>query len=351
MSIAPRASASAAGDVEAWLAELGLEPLERADREGVTSWDLVLDGTPPVRASRHADPRSRPRAHRLGALRAADQRQLPQVVPAAAALERRDAVREVRRRRGRAPAADRRDPGRRASTGTRSASRSPACSRSPTGSTSPRPPGSRAAAGRSRRRRTATGPGTPAPGALRDRARRAAGARGARRRDRVDRADRRSPRSRPCASGARSASPSWSRSRSPGSRPAVGALPASPAAAANTDLTLVTNATYTVQPTHGRVHVVVAIDARNHRGETRTHKYYFDHAFLAVQPGASGFAISGAKGATRARRRSGRRTRRCCGSTSARGCTAAAAARSSSPSTSWTRASPRTARSGSGRAS
>jgi hypothetical protein len=44
MSIAPRASASAAGDVEAWLAELDLEPLERADREGVTSWDLVLDG-------------------------------------------------------------------------------------------------------------------------------------------------------------------------------------------------------------------------------------------------------------------------------------------------------------------
>ena len=44
MSIAPRASATAAADVEAWLAELGLEPLERADREGVTSWDLVLDG-------------------------------------------------------------------------------------------------------------------------------------------------------------------------------------------------------------------------------------------------------------------------------------------------------------------
>src|SRR6478735_3351920 len=44
MSIAPRASATAAGDVEAWLAELDLEPLERADREGVTSWDLVLDG-------------------------------------------------------------------------------------------------------------------------------------------------------------------------------------------------------------------------------------------------------------------------------------------------------------------
>jgi len=30
--------------VEAWLAELGLAPLERVDREGVTSWDLILDG-------------------------------------------------------------------------------------------------------------------------------------------------------------------------------------------------------------------------------------------------------------------------------------------------------------------
>ncbi len=44
MSLAPRPSARAAADVEAWLAELGLVPLERADREGVTSWDLVLDG-------------------------------------------------------------------------------------------------------------------------------------------------------------------------------------------------------------------------------------------------------------------------------------------------------------------
>jgi hypothetical protein len=31
-------------DVEGWLAELGLEPIERADREGIHSWDLVLDG-------------------------------------------------------------------------------------------------------------------------------------------------------------------------------------------------------------------------------------------------------------------------------------------------------------------
>jgi hypothetical protein len=44
MSPAPLASACAAADVEAWLADLGLQPLERADREGVSSWDLLLDG-------------------------------------------------------------------------------------------------------------------------------------------------------------------------------------------------------------------------------------------------------------------------------------------------------------------
>jgi hypothetical protein len=31
-------------DVERWLADLGLEPLERAERDGIASWDLVLDG-------------------------------------------------------------------------------------------------------------------------------------------------------------------------------------------------------------------------------------------------------------------------------------------------------------------
>lgn len=31
-------------DVEGWFTELGLAPSERADREGISSWDLVLDG-------------------------------------------------------------------------------------------------------------------------------------------------------------------------------------------------------------------------------------------------------------------------------------------------------------------
>jgi hypothetical protein len=39
-----RRGAPEAADVEGWLAELGVTPLERSDREGVTSWDVVLDG-------------------------------------------------------------------------------------------------------------------------------------------------------------------------------------------------------------------------------------------------------------------------------------------------------------------
>ncbi|MFP5343201.1 MAG: YbjN domain-containing protein [Candidatus Limnocylindria bacterium] len=31
-------------DVERQFADLGLHPLERADRDGITSWDLILDG-------------------------------------------------------------------------------------------------------------------------------------------------------------------------------------------------------------------------------------------------------------------------------------------------------------------
>jgi hypothetical protein len=34
----------APGAVDGWLRELGLEALERAEREGVASWDLVVDG-------------------------------------------------------------------------------------------------------------------------------------------------------------------------------------------------------------------------------------------------------------------------------------------------------------------
>lgn len=31
-------------DVEGWLSELAIEPIERAERDGIASWDLLLDG-------------------------------------------------------------------------------------------------------------------------------------------------------------------------------------------------------------------------------------------------------------------------------------------------------------------
>src|SRR5512141_642697 len=40
---APTGAASPA-DIERWLTDLGLEPIDRADRDGIASWDLVLDG-------------------------------------------------------------------------------------------------------------------------------------------------------------------------------------------------------------------------------------------------------------------------------------------------------------------
>jgi hypothetical protein len=43
-SVDPGAPTVRPADVERWLADLGLEPVERADRDGITSWDLVLDG-------------------------------------------------------------------------------------------------------------------------------------------------------------------------------------------------------------------------------------------------------------------------------------------------------------------
>lgn len=40
----PGAPAVHPADVERWLVDLGLEPVERAERDGIASWDLVLDG-------------------------------------------------------------------------------------------------------------------------------------------------------------------------------------------------------------------------------------------------------------------------------------------------------------------
>jgi Putative bacterial sensory transduction regulator len=40
----PGAPSVRQADVEGWLADLGLTPTDRADRDGIFSWDLVLDG-------------------------------------------------------------------------------------------------------------------------------------------------------------------------------------------------------------------------------------------------------------------------------------------------------------------
>jgi hypothetical protein len=74
--------------------------------------------------------------------------------------------------------------------------------------------------------------------------------------------------------------------------PAVvpGAVPVVRAAAP--DLTIVTDATYTVQPEQHRVRVNLNLVLTNHLKDTVTKRYYFDQAFLAVLPGTSGYAFS-----------------------------------------------------------
>ena len=75
----------------------------------------------------------------------------------------------------------------------------------------------------------------------------------------------------------------------------VGALApaaAAPALAAGPGMTIVSNATYTVDPDHGVVHVAVNLTAANHLTDTKTRLYYFDKAFLAVPPNTVGFKVS-----------------------------------------------------------
>ena len=77
----------------------------------------------------------------------------------------------------------------------------------------------------------------------------------------------------------------------------VSGLPAGPsgppsARAATPDLTIVTSARYDVQPTRHRVHVTVDLTLTNHLRDTVTKRFFFDHAFLAVLPSSSGYALS-----------------------------------------------------------
>jgi hypothetical protein len=42
--VPPVTTAPRPADVEAWFSELGLTPFERADRDGISSWDVIVDG-------------------------------------------------------------------------------------------------------------------------------------------------------------------------------------------------------------------------------------------------------------------------------------------------------------------
>jgi hypothetical protein len=64
------------------------------------------------------------------------------------------------------------------------------------------------------------------------------------------------------------------------------------AAAAAPDLTLTADTRYEVDPDKGRIHVTVSLTATNHLKDTKTRLYFFDQAFLAVQPGTTGFKIT-----------------------------------------------------------
>jgi hypothetical protein len=67
-------------------------------------------------------------------------------------------------------------------------------------------------------------------------------------------------------------------------------------AAATGGLTIVGRARYSVQPEHGRVRITVGLDVANHLHDTTTRRFYFDHGFLAVLPGTTGFRLTADSG-------------------------------------------------------
>ncbi len=80
----------------------------------------------------------------------------------------------------------------------------------------------------------------------------------------------------------------------------LGILPpaASEVRAATPDLTIVSTARYDVQPEAGRVRVTADLVLTNHKRDTTTKRFYFDRAFLSVQPSTTGYALSGGGGGT-----------------------------------------------------
>ena len=267
----PGAPAVRPADVERWLADLGLEPVERADREGITSWDLVLDGrrrfdlrvtvildptlavivwahyAPPINDMFRKSYRS--------LLRWNDE--FPFAKFSVGEDERPAA-------RGRAAAiadVDARPAG--AGARPRSSGSPIGCSTSPsTGSGS---------VGGDPTRADRTGRNEP----LLTRYRRGCGA------PRPDDTCRADP--------LRLVAPARDRDRS--RRPASSSRRgADEVRAATPDLTIVSRARYAVQPDEQRVRVTVNLTLTNHLTDTKTRRYYFDRAYLAVLPGTRAIA-------------------------------------------------------------
>jgi hypothetical protein len=68
------------------------------------------------------------------------------------------------------------------------------------------------------------------------------------------------------------------------------------ARAAAPSLTLTADTRYDVDPDKQRIHVTTSLTAVNHLKDTKTKLYYFDRAYLAVQPGTTGFKIQARTG-------------------------------------------------------
>ena len=84
-----------------------------------------------------------------------------------------------------------------------------------------------------------------------------------------------------------------------GLMPALGLVPGlapPPAAAATPSLTITSDAMYDVLPDEHRIAVTVHLTATNHLRDTPTRRFFFRTAFLTVQPGTSGYRLTGGSG-------------------------------------------------------
>ena len=294
----PGAPAVRPADVERWFVEIGLEPLERADRDGITSWDLLLDGRRrhDLRVTVILDPTLAVivwahYAPPIGDMFRKSYRKLlrwndefPFVKFSVGEDERPllaselpiDTCRCRRARPGdRAHPRCRRPPPRRDEGLAVDRRRGPGRAGRPRRA-EPRVPGSiRGPPAPDRRTGSGRGgqPGRwPVAGRrIRDRRRRA----------------------RHVTALARRLGPLVL------ALVFVAGLTAAPTGvaevrAATPDLTIVSDARYDVQPNQSRVRVTVTLRLTNHLKDTATKRYYFDQAFLAVLPGASGMRLTGA---------------------------------------------------------